>query len=200
MTLGLYVPRRSPIHRLPAGVKLMGLAIAGIITFYISNLAGLVALTITALLLIQLAHLPWRLVAIQLRAMLWIFAGILILHTLFTHWIIGIILVLRFTVLLLLATLVTLTTQVSDMVDTLERSLTPLKPLGIRPAQVSLMIAIAIRLIPVLLEQIHEVQDAQRARGIDTPIITLFVPVLIRVLQLADHLAEALDARAYGDD
>jgi len=179
----------------------VGMAIAGIGLFFTTSLPGLAAMLGGALLLVPLAQLPWRLVARQLRPMVWIFALILLLQGIFTHWTIGLMIVLRFAVLLLLATLLTLTTPVSAMVDALERGLAPLKFLGIRPAQVSLMVAIAIRLIPVLLEQIREVQDAQRARGMDVPIITLLVPVLIRVLQLADHLADALDARGYdGED
>jgi len=200
MTLGLYVPRKSPIHALPAGVKLLGMAIVGISVCFTSSIAGLIALLSLTLLLIQVARLPWLLVAAQLRPMAWIFAGIFMLHTVVNHWTVGLVIVLRFAVLLLLATLITLTSRVSDMVEALEQGLKPLKPLGIRPAQISLMVAIAIRLIPLILEQIRDVQDAQRARGIDTPIITLFVPVLIRVLQLADHLADALDARGYNSD
>ncbi|MBD1910805.1 MULTISPECIES: energy-coupling factor transporter transmembrane protein EcfT [unclassified Leptolyngbya] len=200
MTLGLYIPKNSPIHALSPSIKLAGMAIAGISIFFISNIPWLVATLGVILLLVKVAQLSWRLFATQLRPSLWIFAGIFLLHAILNDWRVGLIIVLRFAILLLLATLITLTTKVSHMVDALERGLTPLRPLGVRPAQISLMMAIAIRLIPVLLNQIHEVQDAQRARGIDTPIITLFVPVLIRVLQLADHLAEALDARGYGDD
>lgn len=197
MTLGLFVPRESPIHAVPARIKLTGMAIAGVSVFFISNIVILVAMIGIVLLLVSIARLPRRLVWAQLRPLVWVLAGILILHTLLTHWLVGVVLVLRFTVLLLLATLVTLTTRVSDMVDAIERGLMPLKRFGVRPAQISLMISMAIRLIPMLLEQIREVQTAQRARGVDTPVITLFVPVLIRVLRLADCLADALDARCY---
>ncbi|MGJ3248367.1 MAG: energy-coupling factor transporter transmembrane component T family protein [Elainellaceae cyanobacterium] len=200
MTLGLFVPRESPIHALPAHIKLIGMAIAGISVFFISNIVILVAMMGVVMILVSLARLPRRLVWAQLRALVWVFAGILILHALLTHWLVGVVLVLRFAMLLLLATLVTLTTKLSDMVDAIERGLTPLKRFGVRPAQISLMISMAIRLIPMLLEQIRDVQEAQRARGVDTPMITLLVPVLIRVLRLADCLADALDARCYDAD
>jgi len=200
MTLGLFVPRESPIHALPAYIKLIGMAIAGISVFFVSNIVILVAMIGGVIILVGIARLPKRLVWAQLRALVWVFVGILILHALLTHWLVGVVLVLRFTMLLLLATLVTLTTKVSDMVDAIERGLMPLKRFGIRPAQISLMISMAIRLIPMLVEQIRDVQDAQRARGVDAPIITLFVPVLIRVLRLADCLADALDARCYDAD
>jgi biotin transport system permease protein len=62
------------------------------------------------------------------------------------------------------------------------------------------MVAIALRFIPVLLEQIRDIQDAQRARGIDRPVITFLVPLLVRTLHLADSLADAIDARGYSDE
>jgi biotin transport system permease protein len=204
MTFGLYVARHSPLHRWPVGLKLWAVMVVGIVIFTVHSIPWLFCAVALESLLVGVAHLPWRTVVQQLRPLLWIWLAILGLHGLVGQWDVGIVLVLRFVVLVGLATLVTLTTRLSDMVDTIERGLgqwgQPLHWLGVRPTQVSLMVALTIRLIPLMLEQIQEVQDAQRARGCDRPVITLLVPILIRIFQLADHLADALDARCYDQE
>ncbi|HYD64830.1 energy-coupling factor transporter transmembrane component T, partial [Azospirillum sp.] len=95
------------------------------------------------------------------------------------------------------ATLVTLTTRVSDMVETLERALAWLRPLGVNAGKVSLMLALTIRLVPVLLAQAQEIRMAQRARGVERSAVALLVPLMVKTLRMADDLADALEARGY---
>lgn len=200
MSFGLYMPGRSPIHRLPVGVKLAAMAIAGIGMFVVSNLVALVALLGFVGLLLAIARLPYRMVLAQLRPLTWVFAFILVAHALLTTWQTGAVLVLRFAILVLLATLTAFTTRTMDMVEAIAHGLRPFKRFGVEPETVSLMVAIAIRFIPVLLEQIRDIQDAQRARGIERPLIALLVPLLIRVMRMADALTDALDARGFPPD
>ncbi len=200
MMWGLYVPGKSWLHHQSAGLKLGMVAIAGLLIVYLHHPLILGGFLLTTILFIFVLGLPWRIVVQQLSGLVWILVGIFLLQALLNDWQVGLVLVLRFLNLMLLATMVTLTTTISDMTTALEQALQPLQRLGLRPAQLSLMIAIAIRLIPLMLDQLQAVREAQRSRGIDRPVITLLIPVIIRVLQLADHLTDALDARGYDAD
>ena len=202
--LGLYIARSSPIHRLPAGLKLLGLAMAGIGLFWLQSIVGLILGLLLVAGAIVLARLPLKAVVGQLRPLLPLLGGIFLLHGWATSWATGGVVVLRFLILLLLATLVSVTTPVSAMMTVLERSLPPFSPLlkrcGLSVSSVSLMLVLAVRFIPVLLAQLRDIQAAQQARGVFRPAVTLWLPLLVRTIRLAEQVTEALDARGYGDE
>lgn len=200
MTFGLYVSRRSPIHHLSPGTKMFIMAIAGIGLFFVNNIPWLIGLLGVVVMFIAIARLPCSVVFAQIRPMLWVLVLIAGAHALLTHWETGIVLAVRFLVLILLATTVTLTTRTTEMVEAIAQALQPLQRFGIRPRQISLMVAIAIRFIPVLLEQIRDIQDAQRARGVERPVITFLVPLLVKTLHMADALVDAIEARCFDAD
>jgi biotin transport system permease protein len=108
--------------------------------------------------------------------------------------------VLRFTILVALAVLITLTTRISDMVDALERALRPLRVLGVNPAKISLMISLAIRFVPLLADLVREIQEAQRSRGLERSITAVAVPLIVKTLRMASVLTDAIDARGYDPD
>lgn len=200
MTFGLYIPRRSPIHALSAQVKLLGLVGIGALVFAISDVRSLGALLAIVSGLIALAKLPFQTIWQQFRPIFLLLLAILLINGLFSSWETGWIAVLRFAILISTATIVTLTTQVSEMVEAIEQGLHPLQQLGINPAKVGFLLALSIRLVPVLLEQFHQIQEAQQARGLDRHFIALLVPLLVKVLRMADELSDALDARCYDAD
>ena len=176
------------------------MAIAGIGLFFVNDIPWLVGLLGLVMMSIAIARLPWAVVFAQVRPLLWVLVLIAGAHALLTHWETGVVLAVRFLVLILLATTVTLTTRTSDMVEAIAYALQPLQRFGIRPRQISLMVAIAIRFIPVLLEQIRDIQDAQRARGVERPVITFLVPLLVKTLHMADALVDAIEARCFESD
>lgn len=195
--LGLYCDRRSPLHRLPPGLKLLALAIAGMGLFFVQSLTGLFCAALVAVGLVAIARLPLSLVWQQLRPILILLIFIVFAHAVLTHWHTGLAIALRFLTLLILALIVSLTTRVSDLLSSLERSLSPLRWIGLSPAPVSLVFAIAIRFIPVLLDQLRQIQEAQQARGCDRNLVRLLPSLLIRVLHLANDLSDAIEARGY---
>jgi biotin transport system permease protein len=197
MTLGLYIHRRSPIHRLSATTKLLILAAIGVLVALIPNLVGLGLLQAIVCLVCLVARLPLSALWAQLRPASILLIGILIIYGIAGDWHTGGIAVLRFTILIVSATLITLTTRVSEMVEAIERTLQPFQKFGIQPSKISLMIALSIRLIPVLLNQVHQIQEAQQARGIDRPIFALLVPLFIKTLRMADELSDAIEARCF---
>lgn len=197
MTVSLYTHRNSPIHRMKAIAKILLMAIAGIMIFQIHSATLLAVVLILVGLLFCIAKLPWPKVLRELRFIVLPVLTIVIIHCLFNDWLIGLLIALRFSVLMLLALIVTLTTRTSEMIEALEQLLQPLAIFGVNTSKVSMMVSIAIRFIPVLIAQFRDIQDAQRARGLDNPSITLILPLFVKTLRMANDLTDALDARCY---
>ncbi len=199
MTPGLYLHRDSPVHRLPAGPKLGGLlaATAAVLAAPGPSVpaAGLVAVGG----LYAWARLPVGAVFRQLRPVLAIMLAFFLLQAWLSEagWLAGLETAARFMLVVLLAALVTLTTRVGDMTDVFERAFAVLRPVGVNPAKAALMMALTVRFVPLLAEQVREIRMAQRARGVEASVAALFVPLLVKTLTLADDLTHALDARGW---
>jgi biotin transport system permease protein len=204
VTLALYVPRASPVHRAPAGVKLLALVGLGALLFAVPTLpvaaGALAAVVLTGL---AAARLPVRLLARQVRAVaVWV-AAIVVVHALVTDVRTGLETALRLLALVLAAAVVTATTRVTAMVAVVERVCAPLRVVGVRPARVGLALAMTLRFIPLVAERADRIREAQAARGGSVRgvrgLAALVVPLLVSVLQLAHTVSEALDARGADD-
>ncbi len=197
--LGLYLHRESAIHRLPAGAKLGGLLLVTILVLALPGAWGALAAGAVGAAVLAAAKLPVRRVLKELRAPVVMLTLLFGFQALLAGggWEETAVAVARFAALILLATLVTLTTRVMDMVELFERLFGLLRPVGVNPAKMALMLALAIRFIPLLGEQVREVRMAQRARGVERNIAALFVPLLVKILTMADDLTAALEARGY---
>jgi len=195
--LGLYLHRSSHVHALPAGWKLAGLAAAATGAFFVADPAPLGALLLGCLGLFALARLPARTAADQLRPLLPILLVLFAAQAAFADWETAVVVMARVCLLVLLSALVTLTTRASEMIETLERVLGVLRPLGVNAGKLSLMLALTIRLIPVLFDLMQEIRMAQRARGVERSALALLVPLLVKTLRMADTLGDALEARGY---
>ncbi len=195
--LGLYHPGGSMLHRLAPGPKLATVAVAGTVLFFLDDWRQL-ALALAAVAgLYRWARIPRSVAVAQVRPALWLLGVLFLVQALVEGPLAGMVLVLRFASLILLAALVTLTTRVSDMTEAIEAAVRPLARVGLDPAVVGLAIAMAIRFIPLIAEIVREVREAQRARGCERSMLALAVPVVVRTLKLADDVAEALEARCY---
>ncbi|MFJ4651732.1 energy-coupling factor transporter transmembrane component T family protein [Nocardia sp. NPDC088792] len=192
--LSLYHDARTPVHSVPAGAKLLVLAVTGTALFFLPSIAWLAVALAVVIGLYAVARIPWRVTGRQLLGLAPFLVLIMLAQVLFTSWQSAIVVGERLLTLVLLANLVTLTTRTTAMIDTVERALAPLRPLGVRPERVGLLVAMTIRFIPVIREQAELVRAAQRARGIERSTVFL-VPLLIRTLRMADGVGEALDAR-----
>lgn len=204
MTLALYVPRASPVHRLPAGVKLLCLAVLAVLLFAVPTLpAAGAALLGTLAVGLGGARLPVTVLARQARAVRWWLIALFVVHALTTDMATGAHTVLRLLTLVLAAAVVTATTRVSEMTAVVERLCAPLRLVGVRPQRVGLAITMALRFIPVLIERADRIRAAQAARG-GSPrgvraLRTTIAPLLVQVLQMAHDVSEALDARGADD-
>ena len=198
--LGLYIDRDSVIHALAPGVKMLALALSALALIAVDDWRVLAAILGTVLGLFAVARLPAREVIAQLRPVLFLGLFFFAIHALLVTWQSGLVIVLRFTILVALAVLITLTTRISDMVDALERALRPLRVLGVNPAKISLMISLAIRFVPLLADLVREIQEAQRSRGLERSITAVAVPLIVKTLRMASVLTDAIDARGYDPD
>ena len=197
--LGLYVPGTSPLHRAPAGLKLVLLLVAGVGSVLLrSPWQVLVALGIV-LVAYGAAGLPMTTVGRQLRPLLWIGLFTAGFHVLVNGWERAFVVVGTLAVLVLLAALVTLTTRTTDLVDAVVAGCRPLRVLRVDPERIGLVIALGIRCVPVVIGLAEEVRDAQRARGLGASPRAFAVPLLVRSLRHADALGEALTARGADD-
>jgi biotin transport system permease protein len=197
VSLGLYLHRDSPVHAVPAGAKMLGLLGVGLgLVLFHSLPVGASALLAT-LGLYVLARLRVREVAPVLRLAAFALVPLFAVHLLLSGWEPALEAVLRLAVLLLLATLVSLTTRASDMLASLERALRPLALVGLSPARLSLLLSLTLRFIPLLATWLREVQEAQRVRGLEHHPFAVLVPLLVRTLRTADTLADAIDARCF---
>ncbi|MDV4143489.1 energy-coupling factor transporter transmembrane component T family protein [Shimia sp. FJ5] len=195
--LDLYRPGTSPLHRLSPGPKILVMMAAGTALFLVESLPLVLGALLLTLALYRLAGLTLGDALAQLRPLALIFVIFLALQ----YWLSGPVLaafvVLRLAALILLASLVTLTTRASDMIDTITRALALLRPLGVNPAKVGLAISLALRFIPVLGQITTDVREAQKTRGLERSVIATALPVAIRTLKMADDIADAIEARGY---
>jgi biotin transport system permease protein len=197
--LGLYVPGTSPVHRLPAGVKLVLLLAAGAGSLLLDGPWQVGGALVLVVVLYAVARLPLRLVARQLRPLVWVGAFTAVFHVLVNGWQRAFVVVGVLAVLVLLAALVSLTTRTTDLVDAVVAACRPLRVLHVDPERVGLVLALGIRCVPVVLGLAAEVRDAQRARGLTASPRAFAVPLLVRSLRHADALGEALTARGLDD-
>lgn len=195
-----FIPVDSPVHRLPAGVKAVGLVLTLLLTaLLIRNLVGATFFLVVVLAAFGLARIPWRLAVLNLSTplpVLLVLGGVMWRTTGFQEA------ATRFVVLFAavsLAILLTLTTRVSDMMDAVERGLLPLARFGFPVEAVTLALSLTMRLIPLQLQLLHEVLDARKARGSGASIVAFGVPIIIRTLLRARALGEALVSRGVGD-
>jgi biotin transport system permease protein len=197
MSFGVYLHRSSAVHRIPAGFKVLILLAAGTALFLISDIRIVCAALVGIIGLYGLARIPVAAVVAQIRPAFWIFVVIFVFQLFTQDAVFAVMVVARFLALLLLASLVTLTTPASAMIDAIERSIGWLRLVGVNPAKVSLGLSLALRFIPVVATITAEVREAQRARGLEWSVIAVALPVIIRTLKMADDVANAIDARAY---
>ncbi|HEX6877357.1 MAG TPA: energy-coupling factor transporter transmembrane protein EcfT [Nocardioidaceae bacterium] len=198
-SLGLYAPGDSPLHRLPAGTKLLVLLLAGAGSIFLDQAWQVATAFVAALACYLVAGFSLRLALRQLRPLLWVVGPLAAFHVVVNGWERAVVFVGVIGSLVLLAALVTLTTRTTDMVEAVVGALRPLRRVGVQPERVGLLLALGIRSVPVVVALAEEVRDAQRARGLTASPRAFAVPLIVRSLRHADDLGDALVARGVDD-
>ncbi|WP_339316996.1 energy-coupling factor transporter transmembrane component T [Paenibacillus sp. FSL R10-2734] len=223
--VGQYVETHSIFHRLDPRTKLVSIVLLMLSFLMLGTGLSYVVATIFVFGVLLLSKVPihffWR----GLRPILFVLLFTFLYNAVFTKGTIlwswsfievteeglrsGVRFVWRIILLILLASILTLTTKPLDLAYGLEKLLAPLSKLGVPVEQFSLMIVIAIRFIPTIKEELDRILLAQKARGYDLTALSLIkrifayipiiVPLLFTTIQRAEQLSYAIDARAYGN-
>ncbi len=196
--IGLYVPGRSLVHRTPAIVKL-GLLAAAVVTITLLREPWQLGIAFGVIVvLFVVAGIPPRDAARQILPILWLLAIAVPVQAFFGGWTAAIMMGGRVGASVALAALFTLTTTVSAVLEACEALLRPFRR-WIDADRVGLLLALTIRCVPLTADIVREVLEARQARGAQWSISALAVPVIVRSLQSADELGEALMARGFDD-
>jgi len=224
ITLGHYLPGNSLLHRLDPRVKLVSLLIMIVALFMVKTFPGFVLFGAFVFIMFLSSRLPWRYFLRGLRPVLYIVLFTLILHFLFTkggqvYWrlgpvtieeagvFLGTFMTLRLILLVITTLLITLTTSPISFADGIEFLLRPFRRLGVPGHEIAMMMTIALRFIPTLMEESDKIRKAQMARGADFEtgnilrragnLVPLLVPLFVSAFRRADELAIAMEARCY---
>lgn len=221
--IGRYLPGDSFLHRMDPRVKIVLLFFYLLLVFFVENVAGFLALGVSIALLMIVSQVPLGMQLRSIRPILWIVLFTFGVHLFMTPgtelfvvgplsatWeglMRGVYIGLRLILLILLSTLLTLTTSPLRLTDGLEALLSPLRRVGVPVHELSMMMTIALRFIPTLLEELDRIMKAQKARGADfehgsivrrmRAIVPVLVPLFLSAFRRADELAMAMEARCY---
>lgn len=199
-TLGLYRPGNSPLHRTPAGAKLIGLVALGAASVGLQQRWWLVLVAFAVVAGVYLvAGFGPGLLARQLRPMLWILAFTAAMNWWAADWQQAVSVVGMIATLVAAAALVTLTTPMTALIDVVVRLAGPFRRFGVDPERFGLTLLLGIRCVPVVAGLAREVHEAQVARGATRSYRAFAVPLLVRALRDADAIGEALVARGFDD-
>ena len=223
ITLGQYYQTDSVLHRLDPRVKLIGTFAFIVGLFLAGNVAGYAVAAIFLVSMIKLSHVPVKFMLKGMKAIAFLIVITVVFNTFMTPgevliqvWklkvtkeglIMAVKLAVRLSFLIVGSSIMTLTTTPNQLTDAIESVMGPLKHLHVPVHEVAMMMSIALRFIPILMEETDKIMKAQEARGasfdsgnlIDKTkaLIPLLVPLFISAFRRANDLAMAMEARCY---
>ena len=223
ITLGQYYQTESPIHRLDPRVKLVATICFIVSLFLVGGFAGFAVAALFLFLVIKLARVPLRFMLRGMKSIIFILLFAVVFNLFLTpgevlasFWIIQItregvrvaaILAIRLLLLIAGSSVMTLTTTPNNLTDGMEKLMKPLGLVRVPVHEVAMMMSIALRFIPILLEETDKIMKAQIARGADfesgniikkaKSLVPLLVPLFISAFRRANDLAMAMEARCY---
>ena len=222
ITIGQYYEADSILHRLDPRVKIIG-TLVYIVSLFLFRTWGYLLGAAALVILISLSKVPFKFMVKGLRPIMMILLFTMVLNILLTpgevvwqyHFLRvtrqGLVLAgkmaIRLVFLVLGASLMTLTTTPNKLTDALERLLGPLKVFHVPVHEIAMMMSIAMRFIPILMEETDRIMKAQMARGADfesggliqkvKAMVPLLVPLFVSAFRRANDLALAMEARCY---
>lgn len=223
ITLGQYYPEQSVVHRLDARTKILGTLLYIIEIFLVNSFAGFGLVILALGVLIGISRVPVRFIFKGLKAVVFIILLTFVLNlfmfdgTVLWHWKFLTItyeglyrscfMALRLILLIIGTSMLTLTTKPMELTDGLEKLLKPFNRFGLPSHEIALMMSIALRFIPTLLEETDKIMKAQQARGADFEsgsliqrvknMIPILIPLFVGSFRIAQDLALAMEARCY---
>lgn len=223
ITLGQYYQTESIIHKMDPRVKLGGTLLYIISLFFFQNFLGYLVAALFLAVIIKLSKVPFQFMVKGMKTIM-LLLMITVVFNLFltpgtpliTLWKLTVTqeglrmalsMAIRLTLLIIGSSVMTLTTTPNNLTDGLEKMMRPLKVIKVPVHEVAMMMSIALRFIPILLEETDKIMKAQIARGADfesgnlirraKAMVPLLVPLFISAFRRANDLAMAMEARCY---
>lgn len=227
ITIGQYYPIDSSIHRLDARSKLVATMLYIIGLFTANGVVGYAVAIILLLVAIYMSKVPFRLMLKGLRGIIAIIIFTVVLNLLFatqgevifkfgflkitdTAVITSVKMAVRLVMLVIASSIMTLTTSPIELTVGMEQLMSPFKRIGIPAHEISMMMSIALRFIPTLMDELDKIKKAQMARGASfdsgnvlqraKSLLPLLIPLFVSAFRRADELALAMEARCYRGD
>ena len=224
LIFGRYIPGDSWIHKLDPRAKLLGTVIFIGIIFLANNWMTYLLLLAFALTAIRLSTIKLSFFINGVKPLIWLILFTVILQVLFTGGstvyfdlgpiiisqeglLNGVFIFCRFGLIIFMSTLLTLTTMPLSLTDAIEYLLRPLKVVKVPVYEIALMLSIALRFVPTLMDETEKIMNAQRARGVDfgegnifqqmKAIVPILIPLFVSSFNRAEELATAMEARGY---
>ena len=225
ITFGQFYDSSSILHRSDPRMKIVLMVLLIVFIFLAQNMFSLIFAAVSVLAILFISRVPFKLYLKNMKAILpvLIFTAIINMFygegdAIFSFWIFSltvdgisraIFMALRIALLIFISSALTYTTTPNDLTDAIESLLSPLKYLGLKSAVhiMAMMMTIALRFIPTLIEEAEKVMNAQKARGADLEsgslidrvkaLIPILIPLLLSSVRRAYELAEAMECRCY---
>lgn len=223
ITLGQYYPGDSLIHKLDPRTKLVGTLVFIISLFLFRSFACYLAATLFLAAVIRTSKVPFRFMVKGLKSIMILLMITMVFNLFLTPGTVvfhiwklqvtkegilqAVFMAIRLVYLIIGSTVMTLTTTPNHLTDGMEKGLSPLKKLHVPVHEVAMMMSIALRFIPILMEETDKIMKAQMARGADfesgglirkaKSLVPLLVPLFISAFRRANDLAMAMEARGY---
>lgn len=223
ITIGQYYAGTSALHRMDPRVKLFGTLVFLVSVFAYRGIAGLLVVTAFLALMISVSKVPFGYMTKGLRAIIFLMLITALFNLFLTPgtvlveaWAFKITkegvtsavrMVIRLTYLILGTSLMTLTTTPNQLTDGLEKALKPLNRIHVPVHEIAMMMSIALRFIPILIEETDKIMKAQMARGASfdegnifkraKAMVPLLVPLFVSAFRRANDLAMAMESRCY---
>lgn len=224
MLLGRYIQGDSWIHRLDPRTKLISSFYFIIIIFLANNWQTYLVLTLFTFLTIHLSGISLRFFINGVKPMIWLILFTVMFQVLFTYggetyfkWgpititslglLNGVFIFARLVLIIFMSTILTLTTAPLELTDGIEHLLRPLAKIGFPAHEIALMLSIALRYVPTLMDEAQKIMNAQRARGVEfdqgnfiermKAVIPILVPLFVSAFNRAEEMATAMEARGY---
>ncbi|KGX89327.1 energy-coupling factor transporter transmembrane component T family protein [Pontibacillus marinus] len=224
MIIGQYVPGQSLVHRMDPRMKMTIIFFFVIVVFFANSFGSYGLLTLFAFVSVAITRIPLSFILKGLKPVWFLILFTFLLHVFFTRQgdVLfeifsfpvyeeaieqGVKISLRFFLLILLTSLLTLTTTPISITDAIESMFHPLKKVKFPVHELALMMSISLRFIPTLMQETEKISKAQASRGVDfrsgpikervKAIVPLLVPLFVSAFKRAEDLAMAMEARGY---
>jgi len=224
IALGRYIPLNTFTHKLDPRYKILGMLTLMVSVFFPSGFIGYGIIGVFVFMALLVTKISLKMILKSMKPMIFMLSFLFVINalvirtgyvvfslygfTLYQDAVIQTLYIMaRLTLMIVITTLLTVSTKPMDLTLGIEDLLSPFKKIGLPSHEIAMMISIALRFIPTLIDETNRIMKAQASRGVDLKegsfkekimaILSLIVPLFVSSFQRAEELADAMEARGY---